>query len=139
MSSGFFVASLIHVPAGPSSVHLVLIGLMGLVLGWTCFPAMLIALLLQSLLFQFGGLTVLGVNTVNHAVPAVIMYVLLGGLARRGGKLAAAAGAAAGAGGVVLAATMTAFSLIFSGEQFTVAAKLMLAAHLPVAAVEGVI
>lgn len=139
MGSAFFVASLIHVPAGPSSVHLVLIGLMGLVLGWTCFPAMLIALLLQSLLFQFGGLTVLGVNTVNHAVPAVIMYVLLGGLARRGGKLAAAAGAAAGAGGVVLAATMTAFSLIFSGEQFTVAAKLMLAAHLPVAAVEGVI
>ena len=32
MSSAFFVASLIHVPSGPASVHLVLNGLTGLVL-----------------------------------------------------------------------------------------------------------
>jgi len=33
LSSAFFVASLIHVPIGPTSVHLVLNGLMGLLLG----------------------------------------------------------------------------------------------------------
>lgn len=140
MSAAFFVASLIHVPAGPSSVHLVMVGLVGLLLGWTCFPSLLIALSLQSLLFQFGGLTALGVNTVNHAVPGVIVYLLLGRAARRGRRpAAAAAGAAAGALGVILAAVMTAFSLVFSGGQFTAAAKLIVVSHLPVAAVEGVI
>ncbi|MFW6181758.1 MAG: cobalt transporter CbiM [Spirochaetota bacterium] len=140
MSAAFFVSSLIHVPAGPSSVHLVLVGLTGIMLGWASFPAMLVALFLQSLLFQFGGLTVLGVNTLNHAVPAVAVFLLLGGIVRRGGRPAsAAAGAAGGALGVILAALMTAFSLVFSGEQFTAAARLIVAAHLPVAAVEGVI
>ena len=47
MAATFFVAALIHVPLGPGSVHLVLNGLLGVVLGWACFPAILIALLLQ--------------------------------------------------------------------------------------------
>ncbi|HCK20077.1 MAG TPA: cobalamin biosynthesis protein CbiM, partial [Thalassospira sp.] len=38
LSATFFVASLIHVPVGPSSVHLIMSGLAGLVLGWTAFP-----------------------------------------------------------------------------------------------------
>ena len=33
MSAAFFVASLIHVPVGPSSVHLILNGIVGLLLG----------------------------------------------------------------------------------------------------------
>ena len=57
LSSAFFVASLIHVPVGPSAVLLVLNGLLGLLLGWTAFPAILVGLALQALLFQFGGLT----------------------------------------------------------------------------------
>ncbi|MDD5642485.1 MAG: energy-coupling factor ABC transporter permease, partial [Syntrophales bacterium] len=57
LSAAFFVASLIHVPVGPVGLHLVLNGLMGLLLGWVAVPAILIALFLQALLFQFGGLT----------------------------------------------------------------------------------
>lgn len=38
LSSAFFVATLIHVPVGPSSIHLVLNGLMGVMLGWAAFP-----------------------------------------------------------------------------------------------------
>ena len=53
LSSAFFVASLIHVPIGPSSVHLVLNGLLGILLGWMAFPSILVALSLQALLFQF--------------------------------------------------------------------------------------
>ena len=44
LTATFFVASLIHVPLGPGNIHLVLGGLMGIVLGWSCFPAILVAL-----------------------------------------------------------------------------------------------
>ncbi len=74
LSAAFFVASLIHVPMGPSSVHLILNGINGLLLGWLCFPSILVALALQAILFQFGGITVLGVNTRTMARPAVIGY-----------------------------------------------------------------
>ena len=72
LSAAFFVASLIHVPVGPVGLHLVLNGLMGLLLGWLAFPAILIALFLQALLFQYGGLTVLGVNTVIMATRSCV-------------------------------------------------------------------
>ncbi|MCV6597055.1 MAG: cobalt transporter CbiM, partial [Mangrovicoccus sp.] len=62
LSAAFFVASLIHVPIGPSSVHLILNGLAGLLLGWAAFPALFVGLLLQAVFFGFGGLTVLGIN-----------------------------------------------------------------------------
>ena len=75
LSAAFFVASLIHVPIGPSNVHLVLNGLMGLFLGWVVFPAILIGLILQAILFQFGGLTTLGVNTVVMGLPAFICFL----------------------------------------------------------------
>jgi cobalt/nickel transport system permease protein len=38
----------------------------GLLLGGAAFPAILTALLLRAMLFQFGDLTVLGVNTVDY-------------------------------------------------------------------------
>ena len=47
LGSAFFVASAIQVPMGYSSVHLVLSGLMGLVLGWAIFPTVLVGLILQ--------------------------------------------------------------------------------------------
>ncbi|WP_020590850.1 cobalt transporter CbiM [Kiloniella laminariae] len=76
LSAVFFVASLIHVPLGFSSVHLILNGLLGIILGWAAFPALAVALLLQAVFFGFGGLTVLGVNAVNIAFPAVLVYYL---------------------------------------------------------------
>jgi cobalt/nickel transport system permease protein len=39
LSAAFFVAGLIHVPIGVASVHLVLNGLVGIILGWQAFPA----------------------------------------------------------------------------------------------------
>jgi ABC-type Co2+ transport system permease subunit len=56
LSAGFFVAGLIHVPIGFASVHLVLNGLVGIILGWLSFPAIFVGLLLQSIMFQYGGL-----------------------------------------------------------------------------------
>jgi cobalt/nickel transport system permease protein len=68
LSAVFFVASLIHLPVGPASVHLILNGLMGAVLGAAAFPAIVVALLLQAVLFGFGGLAVLGVNAADAVV-----------------------------------------------------------------------
>ncbi len=140
LSSAFFVASLIHVPIGPSSIHLTLNGLMGLLLGWTCFPAILIGLILQALLFQFGGLTVLGVNTVNMAVPALIVYLLFHHFIKRENKIISIVGSfLSGALAVVLSITFVAATLLFSGEEFIQIARVTAVAHLPLMAIEGII
>ncbi len=140
LSAVFFLASLVHVPIGPSSVHLVLNGLLGLLLGWVAFPAILIALALQAILFQFGGLTSLGVNTLNMALPAVLVYYLCGPWVRNGGSGGAATAAfLAGFGAILLASLMLGLSLFLTGESFLGVAETAVAAHLPVMAVEGFI
>ena len=74
--SAFFLASLIKVPIGASSAHFALLGFMGLTLGYAAVPAIFIALFLQALLYQFGGLISLGVNTVIMSFPALASYLL---------------------------------------------------------------
>ncbi len=140
LCAGFFVASLIHFPVGPSSVHLILGGLVGILLGWAAFPALFIGLLLQAVFFGFGGITVLGVNTMNIAVPAVLAGVLVGPLLRKAPeRTAIALAAAAGAGTVFLTCILVSLSLALSGEEFIPSAKLVLVSHLPLMAVEGVV
>ncbi len=140
LSSAFFVASLIHVPIGPVNAHLILNGLVGILLGWIAFPSMLVALFLQALLFQFGGLTTLGVNTFIMALPAVMAYYLFGFFIKRDGHaLTLISGFLAGALGVGLAGLLMALSLMGSGEEFINIIKLVIAAHIPVMLVEGVI
>jgi cobalt/nickel transport system permease protein len=140
LTSAFFVASLIHVPIGPSSVHLVLNGLMGLLLGWPAFPAILIALFLQALLFQFGGITSLGVNTFNMALPAIVCFYLFGyGVKRRSNLISLGAAFACGFLAVLLGSLMVAVSLVSTGDPFMGVAKVVVVAHLPVMIIEGLI
>lgn len=136
LTAAFFVASLIHVPVGPGSVHLVLNGLLGVLLGWACFPAILIALLLQAVFFQYGGLTVLGVNTLNMGVAAIICYYLVRPWihAEKTRALAAFIG---GFGGIFLAAMLMAVALGLSDKGFLGAAKLTIISHVPVMIIEG--
>ena len=112
LSSAFFVASLIHVNVGPGSTHLVLNGMVGLMLGWAAFPAILVALILQAFLFQYGGITVLGVNTVIMALPAVVCYYAFSPLLFKSYKLAMAGAFACGFFSVMLAALIMGLSLI---------------------------
>ncbi len=138
LSSAFFVASLIHVPLGFTSVHLVLNGLVGLVLGWAAFPAILIALLLQMLLLGFGGLTSLGINTLVMALPAVAVYGLFNRAARaKRDAVAFGSGFAAGALGIVLGAALLAATMFAAGDALERVAQVVLVAHLPVAVIEG--
>jgi len=140
LSAGFFVACLVHVPIGPTSTHLILNGLMGLFLGWVAFPAILIGLILQAVLFQFGGLTSLGVNTLNMALPAVLcFYAFRRGIRSENITLSMAASFLVGSMAVLLGSLMLAISLVFAGEYFMVVAKIAVMAHLPVMVIEGLI
>lgn len=137
----FFMASLIHVPIGPASAHLVLTGLGGLLLGWQVFPAFGVALLLQTVLFGFGGLTSWGANVVNMAVPGVLCYYILGIPMHRTASpsLRVLLAGVAGGVGIALSGIMVATTLFLCGREFTGPAAAILAGHIPVIVVEGVV
>jgi cobalt/nickel transport system permease protein len=141
VSAVFFVASLVHVPIGPASAHLVLIGLTGLLLGWRAFPAIAAALLLQTVLFGFGGLTAWGANLVNMALPAVICYYVFSWVIgrTRSSTLRFALAAMAGGLGIALSGLMVAGTLFLCGKEFLGAATAILVGHVPVTIVESVV
>jgi cobalt/nickel transport system permease protein len=136
LSSAFFVASLIHVPAGPASVHLVLNGLLGIVLGWAAFPAILIGLILQAVLFGHGGLTTLGVNTFTIASGAIAAHYLFRASA---GLPMYVRGLLAGGMAVVLSAGLTASALVLTGKAFWPVALAFAGGYVPLSIIEGVI
>jgi len=139
VSSAFFVASLIHIPVGPSSVHLILNGLTGILLGWKSFPAILIGLLLQAVLFQFGGLTTLGINTLNMALPSVICWYLFNGVKSEKKYIVSLSSFFAGFFGVFLSGIFVAISLTSTDYVFLNISRLVIFAHIPVMFIEGLI
>jgi cobalt/nickel transport system permease protein len=140
LAATFFVASLIHVPVGPSSAHLILNGLVGLLLGWAAFPVILVALVLQAMLFQFGGITALGVNTIIMALPAVIGYLLFSPfLHKKNAALVLLASFACGFLSVSLSAILLGLALLFTEESFLEVSAIVIAAHIPIMIIEGII
>jgi cobalt/nickel transport system permease protein len=149
VSAVLFLASLVHVPLGPSSIHLTMLGIAGILLGWSAVPALFIALLLQGMLFQFGGLLSLGVNTTVMGTAALSAFgvwrLFHGG---EGGRsfprlfIAGVKPAAAFVSGfiaVITGAALVTLSLFLSARDLASTAALMFAANLPLAVVEGVI
>lgn len=140
LSAAFFVVSLIHVPIGPTSTHLVLNGLAGVLLGWATFPAILVALLLQAVLFGHGGLTSLGVNTVTMALPGVACHYLFRRALRSDSRVVVFWSAfAAGALAIVAAVALVGLALLASGKEFVHFVSLVSLTHVPVALVEGLV
>lgn len=146
LTATFFAASLIHIPVPPTSVHLILSGLMGVILGWFAFPAILVGLFFQAVMFQHGGLTTMGVNACLMGVPAL----LAGGLFRTrryfGRTAKAVNGILAFSGSfsaIILGAYAAALLLVNTiPAQLDAAAEraaiiTLAAAHLPVALLEG--
>jgi cobalt/nickel transport system permease protein len=72
MTAAFFVASSIHLPLPPTSVHLLLNGLVGVVLGRRAGLAILVGLLLQYVFISHGGLSTVGVNACVLTLPALL-------------------------------------------------------------------
>lgn len=139
LASAFFVASLIHVNIGPVSVHLILNGVVGLLLGPAAFPAILTALLLQSVFFQYGGVTALGVNTLIMAAPAVVVHYLCLPLLGRSRQLNFAAGFLAGVLSILGACLLLGAALWFTDEQFLATSIAIISGHVPVMVIEGIV
>jgi len=139
LSAAFFVASLIHVPIGPSNVHLVLNGIVGLLLGWAAFPAILVALGLQAVFFQFGGITTLGVNTMIMAAPAVMVYGMFRCTTSKLPGITLPVAFCCGFLSVFLGAVVVGLALIFTEENFWKVSAMIVAAHVPVMIIEGII
>jgi len=141
LSAVFFLASLIHLPVGVSSVHLVANGLCGLLLGWIAFPAILVSLILQMILFGFGGLTTLGVNTLIMALPAVLCYYLLGrNLMRYSVQRVFWRGCIAGMLAIILGIFLMSIALYLTGgKTFNQMIILTIFTHIPVIFVESIL
>lgn len=137
MTAAFFVAALVHVPLGPTSVHLLLPGMVGVLLGPAAFTAIALGLVLQSLLFQFGGLTALGGNILVMGLPALACGLLFRLGRRQDPYRRVILGGFCGALGICGAALLLALLLALSGEDFLGIARLTLLAHLPVMLIEG--
>ncbi len=140
MASVIFLSSLvIRLPFGPTSVHPILNGLTGLILGWVALPVFLVSLFLQALIFQFGGITTLGINTITMGLPAVTCYYLFNPRMRLAGagRRAFLYGTAAGITAMVLSYLLWAGALILCGRQLAAFAAISLGPHLLLTVVEG--
>ncbi|MDR2516603.1 MAG: cobalt transporter CbiM [Spirochaetaceae bacterium] len=136
VSAALFLASLVHVPLGPSSVHLTLLGVAGILLRWRAVPALFIALFLQGFLFQFGGLLSLGVNTAVMGSAALTGSLVFRFFPEKWRLPGAFAG---GFTAVITGTALVSLALFISGGELWGTAVLLFAANIPLALVEGVI
>jgi cobalt/nickel transport system permease protein len=74
LTAAFFVASLAHVRVGPTSAHLLLNGLVGVILGRRAGLAIPVGLYMQAVLIGHGGFTTLGVNSCVMTLPALLAW-----------------------------------------------------------------
>src|SRR5262245_19877037 len=77
LTAAFFIASFIHIPVSITSVHLLLNGLLGILLGLRTSIAIPIALFLQAVIPPpHGGVLALGVNSCVMTLPALAVWGL---------------------------------------------------------------
>jgi cobalt/nickel transport system permease protein len=144
MSSAFFVASLIHVRVLGTSVHLLLNGLVGIILGPRVALSIPLGLLLQTLLFAHGGLTALGVNCCVMEIPALLAWWAFGRLKAtpwfQHPRPRWMIGFAVGGLTVLVTVTLNALTLWLGGvANWPELAVVIFLAHWPIAAVEALI
>lgn len=138
MGAIFFIASFIHIPLGPTQIHLVLIGILGIILGSSVFISILIALLLQATLLGYGGLTSLGANLIIMALPAFLIYLIvksrvLNFLSEKIKYFSI------GFLSVLLSTLLLALILAFSKEEYLYAAYTIVFANIPAMVIEGLV
>ncbi|MDR2152661.1 MAG: cobalt transporter CbiM [Helicobacteraceae bacterium] len=145
-SALFFVASFIHIPIGVTSAHLILNGIIGALIGFRAFAAIGAALIMQTLLFGYGGVSSYGVNVCVLALPAMIGYAINAIVSKTATRDRAAffwrkriAWFSIGFFPIIFGAFLLSTVLALSGEGFISAAKLAFLAHLPLSAIEGII
>lgn len=137
VTSAFFVASLLSFPVGGTRVHLLLLGLAGVVLGRAAFPSVLVGLGLQLLMFGHGGYTTLGINALNMGLGALCAGLAFHLLPRS--LRAWIRGGVAGFLGTLVGLLCYGATLLAAGEALRATAWAVIALHLPVLAIETVI
>lgn len=146
LTSAFFVVSLIHIPAGPTSVHLLLNGLLGVILGRRVCLAIPIGLLLQAV-FGHGGFGTLGLNTCIFVLPALgaaVVFTMLERALHHSGITSpdrlGLLGAALGTVTAVNTVFLNCLVLYWGGqEDWPTLVAVVIVAHLPVMAIEGIV
>ncbi|WP_129600428.1 cobalt transporter CbiM [Anaerophilus nitritogenes] len=76
VTAAFFVGSLINIPIPPTSVHLMLTGTLGILVGDYAFLSVIVSLFFQAALFGHGGLTTIGINTIILGIPAIVSSII---------------------------------------------------------------
>jgi len=134
MAAFIFAGQMINFPvAGGTSGHLIGATLAAIVLGpWLAILVMTAVIALQALLFQDGGLVVMGANIlIMGVIPALVGYGLYKPVAQRSRNLKLATAGAAAWLSVIAAALLTALLLGFSGtSSFRIVIPAMLGIHL---------
>jgi len=140
MSATFFAASLISIPVPPTSVHPLLCGLIGIILGKRAALAFFPALLLQALLFKHGGITSLGANTIMLFIPAYISYLLYNKLPIKKALIRAGL---VGAVSVIMTVIILIILLALTDQRFAQGdfsvVKIAIVGHLPILIGESII
>lgn len=140
ITSAVFVASLIHVKVGPTSVHFILSGLAGITLGWAALPSICVALILQAFLFQHGGITTIGVNTLTMGLPALVAYGIFWSGTRLDFKWKYALFGGLGAGVSIALSTLLLFLCLLSiGEDPGWMLAFVIVPHLAIAVIEAIV
>lgn len=146
LSAAFFVATLMHLKLGLTSVHLLLNGLVGVVLGQRAPLAILIGLTLQALLLGHGGFTTIGINACVMTLPALLAAALFAGIRRlpwfgRGpNALTWLCGCLLGMIAVLATLILHAAVLLWGGaEDWRLIVRVVFYAHLPIVVLEGIV
>jgi len=136
----FFAVSLISIPVGPSTIHPLFAGLLGVILGRRAPLALFVGLLLQAVLFQHGGLTTLGANTLMLSIPALLSHSIYHGMA---GRQIILRGALVGGFSVTATVLILIVLLVSTDPAFTEGTfsviNILVVGHLPLVAIEALV
>ena len=126
------------IPFGPTQIHLMLIGFIGIFLGELSFIAISIALILQALLLGFGGLSSLGANILVMSLPSYLVYLLfkLNFFQKLKDKIKYFL---VGFLGVFFATIFLFLILFFSKEEYLAVGYSIIAVNIPTMILEGIV
>ncbi len=140
LSASFFVVSLIHLPIGFSNAHLSFSGLIGILLGWVSFPAIFTALIIQMIMFQYGGITTLGINAMVMGVPAVLCWYCFNFFTIKKNIRPALVALICGGFSVFVSSALVGISILSARHSgFKEVAVFIMIAHIPMIIVEGIV
>jgi cobalt/nickel transport system permease protein len=142
LSACFFISSVIHIPVPPTSIHLIMGALIGIILGSSAFIAILIGLVFQALMFQHGGILALGVNAFNIGFPAFLVSYMILPFKKNLHEnqiLFSIMCAIFAFAAIMLSALFTALELVYSGGEFTVVAKTLFLSSVITGGIEAVV